>query len=160
MQGNFRQIFAVILFSFMLAGCKVSQECTRQTHEYLGEYLGAAQSGEWDKARASVNKLLAMKEIDSEAVQSFIKANGSDEAACCIFIEIVGDSGSKKTVKPLIAMLEQEKNVNIKTSIIYALGKLKDKRASGSLEKILNDESWSIRMMAREALKEIENGAK
>ena len=67
----------------------------------------------------------------------------------------MGESGKKEFVQPLLSLIEKETNFNIKTSIIDALGKLKDTRAIDYLEPLLGDGVWSIRIMAAEALKKI-----
>ena len=149
-----------VIISFVLGACKVPEKYSKLTKEYLTKYNQCAAEGDWDKGKEYLVKLINLKEVDSEAIVSFIKSNETDEALCCNAIEIMGDAGpgsGKKCVKALVTLMEMETNINIKTSIIYSLGKLKSRQSVEPLKKLLDNDTWSIRIMAEDALKNINN---
>lgn len=64
----------------------------------------------------------------------------------------LGKIERKKSVMPLVKLLENEENYNVRELITWALGKLKDKRAIQPLILALNDKHIAVRRNAAYAL--------
>lgn len=65
---------------------------------------------------------------------------------------ILGFEGNNKAVGPLISILDEEKNIKVKESVVRSLAKIGDKRAVEPIILLLGHDSLQIRQRATKAL--------
>lgn len=64
----------------------------------------------------------------------------------------LGKLGSRKSVRPLLKVLQEEENYNVRENAAWALGEIKDKRAIEGLISAINDSHIAVRKKAAYAL--------
>jgi HEAT repeat protein len=112
-----------------------------------------AEHQQWSASSRCMMKLGLLQGVDARPLLPFLESRNEDFRAN--IASLLGNSGDKRAVKPLIRQLEREQNVDVKLSIIEALGKLKDKRSVKILEQYLSSELWGLRISAATALESI-----
>lgn len=120
---------------------------------YLVDAMFCAQQQQWSNSSRYMMKLGLLQNIDAEPLLPFLDCKNDDFRGDVV--SMLGNLGDRHAVKPLIKLLEREQNVEVKLSVIEALGKLKDKRSVKALELYLKSELWGLRISAATALESI-----
>lgn len=112
-----------------------------------------AEHQQWSASSRCMMKLGPLQGLDARLLLPFLESKNDDFRSNVA--SMLGNTGDRRAVKPLIKQLQREANVDVKLSIIEALGKLKDRKAVRPLEPYLASELWGLRISAATALESI-----
>lgn len=112
-----------------------------------------AEKQDWEKSSRYLLLLDGYQNKDAKLILPFLKTGNNDFRSN--IVELLGNTGDRSAVKPLIDLLAKERNPDVKISVIESLGKLRDKRAVKILEVQLSDELWGVRISAASSLEKI-----
>ncbi|HRJ78463.1 MAG TPA: HEAT repeat domain-containing protein, partial [Planctomycetota bacterium] len=73
-------------------------------------------------------------------------------------LSLAADLKAREACQPILDMLGRQENADLKSSIAWALGKVGDKKAAGTLIGLLKDNDKVVAEAARAALSELAGG--
>lgn len=144
--------YTVLLILLSLAvGCSARMD--KNLKKYLDNALASAKKEHWIETRQWFGKIEEMKYVNVDVLLPYLK---EDNVKFKFYLlELMGNIEDNRCVEPLINMLEDEKSVSLRMSIIEALGKSRDARAIPVLEQNLSSRIWGVRFLAANALEQI-----
>jgi hypothetical protein len=151
MTAGQRLFFVWVVLSVFMAGAFAAGTGER---EKVDELIGKLGQGDWQ------NAIDALVQIGEPAVEPLIHTLQDKSIKTWIVhsraVNALAKIGSQRAVEAVIESLEDAGlNPYVRGSAARSLGQIKAENAAGSLINALKDESWIVRLNAREALLQI-----
>ncbi len=172
-----KSIFGVIVHSFFVVPFLIAVFCVllfaafrlltyekESVFDYLEDVKTGAQNKRW-QAAFELSKILANPEMIpdddrfiSEMLAAFEHAKHDDDRVRQYLALAMARSGDRRFIEPLIAAVKDEKESNL-YAVIYALGLLKDNRASPVLRPFASHADSKIRLVSMMSLGNLSDAA-